>query len=252
LVPHGVGGRSYAQSRKEATIADSRFDLALYTLPEAARLARVPKQTLRNWVFGYRYEGHEAPPVISSTSDSAAGADGPTLSFVNLVEALTLSGFRDIGVPLQRVRRAVDYASRALDLNHLLASERILTDGLDLFWEFQEKKGGDLVNLSRGGQKVFPEAVLRYLREIEWGADAFAARWWPNARQAGEGLIVVDPDRAFGAPAVVGTGIRTEDVFGRFSSGESIADLAEDYGLSFEQVESAVRTEAALLEPLAA
>jgi uncharacterized protein (DUF433 family) len=184
----------------------------------------------------------------------STAADGSTdLSFVNLVEALSLSGFREIGVPLQRVRRALDYASRVLEVNHLLASERILSDGLDLFWEFQERENEQhLVNLSRGGQKAFPEAVSRYLREIEWGSDAFASRWWPHAPRATEGAVVVDPKRAFGAPVLVGTGIRTEDVFNRFSSGESIADLAGDYGLTAEQVESAVRTEAALLEPIAA
>jgi hypothetical protein len=54
---------------------------------------------------------------------------------------------------------------------HILASERLLTDGKELFWEYQERSRNgelDLVNLSRQGQKVFPEAVMRYLRQVEW------------------------------------------------------------------------------------
>ena len=145
----------------------------------------------------------------------------------------------------------MDYAGRhAADLEHLLASERLLTDGRDLFWEFQERAGGDrnLVNLSKGGQKVFPEAVMRFLREMEWGRHRFASRWWPGA-VPGEGSVVVDPRFAFGAPTVHGTGVRTEDVFSRFSAGEPLADLSDDYGLTLEQVETAIRFEVQLLEP---
>jgi hypothetical protein len=49
--------------------------------------------------------------------------------------------------------------------------------------EYQERSRNgelDLVNLSRQGQKVFPEAVMRYLRQVEWGPDRFVARWWPG------------------------------------------------------------------------
>jgi uncharacterized protein (DUF433 family) len=59
----------------------------------------------------------------------------------------------------------------------------------------------------------------------------------------------VDPRRAFGAPVITRTGIRTEDVFSRFSAGETLADLADDYGLTLAQIEAAVRLEVQLLEP---
>lgn len=61
-----------------------------------------------------------------------------------------------------------------------------------------------------------------------------------------------DPRRAFGSPVIAGTGIRTEDVFLRFSAGEPLAELADDYRLTFEQAEEAVRAEARFLEPQAA
>lgn len=236
--------------KDDRDMTDPRFDLGLYALPEAARLARVPRTTLGNWVRGYRYPAGgrvvRAKPVIVPTAAPEA-----TLSFVNLMEALTLAGFRQIRVPMQRVRKALDYASKFLDVEHLLASQRLLTDGKELFWEFQERsRDGEasLVNLSRGGQKAFPEAVMRYLREMEWGRDSFATRWWPGSEPR-EGAVVIDPRRAFGAPVLAGTGIRTEDVFSRFSAGEPLEELADDYGLSFGQIEAAVRLEVRLLEP---
>ncbi len=231
-------------------MTDPRFDLGLYALPEAARLVRVPRRTLENWVKGYRYTAGggvaEAKAVIIPTGDGSRSA----LSFVDLMEALTLAGFRQGGVPMQRVRKALDYASRHTQVEHLLASERILSDGKELFWEFQQRSASEvhLVNISRGGQKAFPDAVMRYLREMEWGRDRFATRWWPGA-SPGEGAVVVDPRRAFGAPVIAGTGIRTEDVFSRFSAGESLEDLADDYGMTLAQIQAAVRLEVRLLEP---
>jgi uncharacterized protein (DUF433 family) len=222
-------------------------EFGLYALPEAARLARVPRRTLENWVKGYRYRVGDR--IVSAKAVIHPARDG-SLSFVDLMEALTLAGYRRQGVSMQRVRKALAYAARALDEPHVLASERLLTDGKELFWEFQQRDRDaqpDLVLLT-SGQKVFPEAVMRYLREMEWGSDRLAARWWPGALP-GEGYVVVDPRRAFGAPVLARTGIRTEDVFSRFSAGEPLSEVAEDYGLSIEQAEAALRAEVRFLEP---
>ncbi|MGH2652817.1 MAG: DUF433 domain-containing protein [Actinomycetota bacterium] len=236
------------------TLEDPRFDQGLYTVREAARLARVPPNTLWNWVRGYAYPTSQgtgrAKPVLAPPREDGK----PALAFVNLMEALALAGFRQTGVSMQRVRKALEYAKRAMDEAHPLANQRILTDGRDLFWEYQKRRDPEvhLVNMVKGGQKAFPEAVERYLREVEWGRDRYAVRWWPGAREAGAGDIVVDPKRAFGAPVVARTGIKTEDVFDRFSAGEPMTELAEDYGLTLAQIEAAIRAEARFLEPIPA
>lgn len=241
--------------RKEVfALSDPRFDVGLYSVTEAARMARLPSGTLWNWVRGYPYPTRagraRAKPVLQARRED----DRPALTFVNLMEAVALAGFRQTGVSMQRVRRALEYARKAMGEDHPLASQRILSDGRDLFWEYQERRDPDvhLVNLVRGGQKVFPEAVERYLREVEWGQDHYAARWWPGAPKARAGAVVVDPKRAFGAPVVAGTGIRTEDVFDRFSAGEPMDELAKDYGLNLAQIEAAIRAEARFLEPIRA
>jgi uncharacterized protein (DUF433 family) len=233
---------------------DPRFDLGLYSIPEAARLARVPSRTLWNWVHGYRYPSGgrrvRAKPVLEPTPADQTGS----LSFTNLTEVLALSGFRQLGVSMQKVRRALEYVKQEMKVEHPLATQRILSDGVELFWEYQERARDEihLVNIVRGGQKVFSETVMRYLHEIEWGRDDFATRWWPGSGQAKDGPVVVDPRRAFGSPVLVGTGIRTEDVFLRFSAGEPITEIASDYGLTFEQTEAALRAEARFLEAQAA
>lgn len=214
----------------------------------------MPSRTLGNWVHGYRYPSGgrriRAKPVLQPTPTDQAGS----LSFANLTEVLALAGFRQLGVSIQKVRKALEYVKGEMKSEHPFATQRILSDGVELFWEYQERHRGEavLVNIVRGGQRAFPEAVMRYLREIEWGRDTFASRWWPGATEAGSGNVVVDPRRAFGSPVVAGTGIRTEDVFLRFSAGEPLSELAEDYGLTHVQAEAAIRAEAQFLEPLAA
>lgn len=235
---------------------DPRFDLSLYSVAETARLVRVPNRTLWNWVRGYSYPSGgklvRAKPVIHPTALSPT----VSLSFINLVESAALAGFRAAGVPMQRVRQALKFAIKRMTIDHPLASRQILTDGADLLWEFEHKYPSDepsLVLLNREGQLVFPALVRQYLSQIEWNpSDRFAARWWLKPNRAKARVVIIDPRRAFGSPVIAGTGIRTSDIFERFSAGEPIAELAEDYGLEFEKIEEAVRTEAWLLEPVAA
>lgn len=44
------------------------------------------------------------------------------LSFVNLTEILALSGFRQVGVSMQKVRRALEYVKREMRVEHPLAT----------------------------------------------------------------------------------------------------------------------------------
>jgi uncharacterized protein (DUF433 family) len=208
--------------------------------------------TLRTWILGYeRVSGGrpvQADPVVDLTIRDPR--DG--LSFINLIEVLALDRFRAAGVSLQKVGKALRYVESELGTPHALARQTILTDGIDLFWKFQERQQDldlHVVNITRGGQKAFPEVISAYLREIEWGTDRFAKRWWP---EVGRREVVVDPRKGYGAPTIAPTGIRTEDVFQRFEAGESFLSLAEDFGLTIGQVEAAIRAEAGFLERLAA
>jgi uncharacterized protein (DUF433 family) len=93
---------------------------------------------------------------------------------------------------------------------------------------------------------VLREVLDASLRRIDWEGD-FAARLYPWVR-AGDRVhqpktIVVDPRRGFGQPVISGTGIEARIVAGRYRAGESIAALAEDYGVQLEQIEDAIRCE---------
>lgn len=221
-------------------LIDLRFTGEFYVVPEAARILDVPVTTLRNWVRGYGYRtGGElvaAPPVIETPAIDGA------LSFVNLVEAHTLSAFRECGVSLQRIRPAVAYLVEGLGVDHPLASKHLLTDGAELFFRFMKREREDeliaLLNISRKGQVVFDEIVDRYLIRVDWAPDSYAERLWPAGRDE---RIVVDPHRGFGQPILATRGVRVEDVADRLGAGDTPTSVARDFGLSKADLAAAER-----------
>jgi uncharacterized protein (DUF433 family) len=56
-------------------------------------------------------------------------------------------------------------------------------------------------------------------------------------------IVVINPRISFGRPSV--GGVATSAIWSRFRAGDSPAHLAEDYGLSPEAIEEAIRCEAA-------
>lgn len=232
------------------TLTDLRFTEQFYVLPEAARIVGVPVGTLRNWVRGYRYRSGrgraEAAAVIEPPAPDGA------LSFVNLVEAHTLAAFRECGVSMQKIRPAIAYLARHLDVRHPLANQDFMTDGAELFFRYMKEEREDelvaLLNLSRGGQIVFDEVVDRYLIRIDWAKDHYAERLWPAGRDEG---IAVDPRRGFGQPIVARRGVRVEDVADRLRAGDLPRAVAEDFGLTPDEL-NAVRRYGSQLGRLAA
>lgn len=145
---------------------------------------------------------------------------------------------------MQRVRPALAFLEERLGLAHPLAHQELLTDGVSLFVE----QFGQLVNLSKAGQFEVKELLEAHLRRIEPDVQGFAMRLYPFSR--GDELnpprvIVVDPWIAFGRPAIAGTSVRTEVVASRLKAGESVQELAEDYGLPLPEIEEAIRYELA-------
>lgn len=62
------------------------------------------------------------------------------------------------------------------------------------------------------------------------------AVFYPELKQ-----VVTDPDRSFGQPILDRTGVRVSVVVGMFLAGESIAVVAEEFGLTVEEVEVCLR-----------
>jgi uncharacterized protein (DUF433 family) len=53
-------------------------------------------------------------------------------------------------------------------------------------------------------------------------------------------VVAIKPSVSSGVPIVSGTGLSIPILYGRFTAGDSISDLADDYELSAEKVEDAI------------
>ena len=213
-----------------------------YSITEASRYLSIPPATLRSWVAGRKYPTDSGAkffsPIIQLPADARAG-----LSFVNLVEAHVLDAIRrHHHVPLNKIREAIHYLRKHFSSAHPLAEQRFQTDGIDLFVD----KFGQLINVTQSGQIALRELLEAHLHRVEHDATGNAIRLYPFTRKRDlhePKVVVIDPHISYGRPVLVGTGIPTAIVAERYKAGESMDELAEDYGRSRKEIEEAIRCE---------
>jgi hypothetical protein len=62
----------------------------------------------------------------------------PIIPFIGLAEGLVLAATRRSGVPLQRIRPALERLDEEFGLAHALASQRLYTDGAEMLFDYAE------------------------------------------------------------------------------------------------------------------
>lgn len=226
-----------------------RFSTALYTVPEAARYLDVPASTLNSWAHGYRNHppGRRAvvgAPILTTLPRRAVRL--PVIPFIGLAEGAVLTAIRRSGVPMQRIRPALEQLDAQIGLSHALASRRLYTDGAEVLFDYAEatddpalvRAARDLV-VVRNGQRVFNEVVAAYLRRVEFDDNGYVRMIRLPAYEVAE--IVVDPSRGFGQPIFAHGGARLGDALGLFRAGEPLDVVADEYGIPHDHLEDAVR-----------
>jgi uncharacterized protein (DUF433 family) len=226
-----------------------RFEMPLYTVAEAARIVAVPPSTVATWARGYVRRFPDRADVIGApiiTSAPSVGRHDPSIPFVGLAEALVLAAIRRSGVPMQRVRPALDALQRAIGLEHALASQKLYTDGAESLFDFgdshrQTDAGRVALELVvvRSGQRVFAEVISSYLQRIQYGADGYAELIRVPAYERAS--VVADPRRSFGSPIFERGGARVRDVLDRFQAGESLDEVADEFGVPVDELEDVLR-----------
>jgi uncharacterized protein (DUF433 family) len=221
-------------------------DLPAYPLDLAARFLLLPKSTLKAWVFGATWKPKGQPvrtfqPLIDPPDRSRR-----MLSFVNLVEAHVLKSVRRKHfVQMGRVRNAIEHLKERFGTQNPLADIDLLAGGGDLFLDY-----GQLLNLSMGKQ-VAMDFLRVYLSRIDREPDiARAIKLFPfvvppvrigkRIIQQDSKIIAIDPYVSYGRPIIDGTGIPTEEIADRFWGGDTMAEIAEDFGRTQTEIEFAL------------
>ena len=226
-----------------------RFARLLYGIGEAAGYLAIPPSTLTTWAYGYERRpagarNASAKPIVTAVRPERAGY--PAMPFIGLAEAYALGAFRHAGVPMQRIRPAIDVLARELGLEYALASRRLYTDGAEILYDYARNAGDtpegesarELV-VVRNNQRVFTEVVELYLRRINFAADGYAQLIRLPQYQVSE--VTVDPDHEFGRPRFAHGGAAVDNVIDLFRAGEPVDAVAEEFGLSRNEVEDAIR-----------
>lgn len=210
------------------------LELPTYTVTDASYFLHIPLATIKTWTTGRRYRiktGQSSFKPIIPVKDSK-------LSFLQLVELYILRALRRVHqVKIESVRKAIDYAEHQLGIERLLLSKELLTGGGNLFIE----RYGELISLNKSGQLALKEILRDYLTRVDRDANNTPIRLYPYINEGSEDKkIVIDPRVSFGYPTLKGTGIKTRVVVSRIDAGESIDEVAHDYGIKPEQVKSAI------------
>jgi uncharacterized protein (DUF433 family) len=208
-----------------------------HSFTEVAAYLRMPRSTLRAWFLGMG----EFKAILT-----IAQKEPPALSFFNLVETHVLNSIREHH-RMQEIRRALRYVERDLSVDRPLIRKTFQTDGVSLFVDHL----GRLLNVTQEGQLAMREVLAAHLRRLDFDEDGLAERLYPFTRTGARGglelsdpkSVVFDPCLAFGRLVVAGTGIPTAAVADRFVAGDTLDDLAIDYGIRRELVEEAIRCE---------
>lgn len=220
-------------------MAASLLDRAIYSYADVDRLVGLRAGTASRWLEGYERQGRFYDPVLRP---EPTGSD--VVTWGEMVEARLLAEFRDLTVPVQRMRPAI-VKLRAEFGRYPLAHARPLLDveGRELVQVVQQEVGlaRDLqLVVVRDGQFVLTDAAQRFSSAVDYVeyAGNVAGLIRPEQRTPD---VVMDPLRTFGQPAV--RNVRTEALAEDYRAGTSRDDLADLYDLTLEQVDEAIRFE---------
>ena len=220
-------------------------DRAMYSYADVDRHVGLHSGTARRWLEGYTRGGRFYDPILRP---EATGSDAVTWG--EMVEARLVAEFRSRRVPLQRLRPAIVELRKEFGLYPLAHATPFLDiEGRELVRRVQDGVGLDhelSLVVVRNGQLVLAPETERFHSIVEY-TDDLVARLRPLPQIAS---VVMDPQRAFGQPAVRSvTTAALAEVYRAGASRELISDL---YDLTPAQVDDALRFELISREPAAA
>ncbi len=229
--------------RRRGAIEDERFTRRLYTVAGAARLVGMSQSTLRTWSHGYERTllGNtqvKKGPVITAFEN--CNGDQRSIPFIGLVEAVVIQAFRNTGLPLQRIRKALEILASEGELEHALASKQLFSDGASVLYDYatrSQDKQLRLLTVVHTGQRVFHEVIGDYLERITFGDTWATELILPVTKRP---LLRVIPEVAGGDAVFVEGGATLSAVSSRAGAGEPLESIAADFGTPADHLEEAL------------
>lgn len=206
----------------------------LLTARDAARHLRMPESTLDSWIVSRR----GAPSLIHAVTPERRG--WPRLPFVAIIEAYVLRSLRELGAPMDEVRKAAAIVREEFGDEYALATQRIATDGVDLFVQLAD----DSMLQVKHQQLGIREVLDGYLRYVTWDDKGRPAQLrlsqYPDAA-----AVIIDPRFGWGSPVLSTSKVPVDAVLQLWRNGEPMSEVAAEYGLTTDVVEGVLRAASA-------
>lgn len=207
---------------------DERFTVPLLTANAAGIHLGIPDSTIRQWAG-------RTDPIVHAVF---AARNAPTLPFIALAEIHILRELRRAGLTMPHIRESVASLRRMTDEDYVLASNTIATDGGDLLYNAASRAAPEWVR-AKDHQGAFREVAERLIRYVSYANDGFAQRL--HLRPYGEADVIIDSRFGWGQPVLAESKVPVEAVADLFYGGESIGDIADEYGITTAEVEAILR-----------
>ncbi|MEC3974566.1 DUF433 domain-containing protein [Amycolatopsis sp. H20-H5] len=217
------------------------LDQEMYTEPEAARLLAVPPTTLNYWLEGGERRGKLYEPIVRETRKGGH----PAVTWAEFVECAWLRQYRrKHQVPMKELRAFISQLRDKLGVPYPLAHAKAFAyQGKLIIEETQRSVGLDpefYLVAPVGGQMMLTAPGEEYHERLHY-ADEIVTAWRPHDDP--KSSVLIQPNVRFGRPAVAG--ISTDVLWEQVDAGASIAEVAEDFGISSRDVRWAVSYESA-------
>jgi uncharacterized protein (DUF433 family) len=223
-----------------ARVSPTTLERPLYGFRQVDELLGLTDGTARRWIDGYSREKRVHSPVVRPEH---TGKEAVTWG--EFIETSLLAQYRDLNVPLQRLRPVVQYLRDRLGVRYPLAHYKPWVNQRDLVIKAQDIAGIEpalrfVAIVPRTGQIVLTHRAEAFFESVEWGvapdgtADEAVSFALP-------GDVRVHAYRSCGAPSVAG--LRTDIIAELVDAGESRSRVARVYNLTRELVDQAVEFE---------
>jgi hypothetical protein len=210
----------------------------VYGMAQVDWILRLAGGTARRWIDGYSRGGKTYPPVVrlEPTGDEI-------VTWGEFTEARLLSEFRDAGVPIVRMRPAVEALREAFDQLYPLAHALPYLEerGRELVLRIQEQVGLEKqlqIVVIRNGQLALTTQTDRFIRSVDFGDQQVVQRMHPLPDLD---LVWLDPLRQFGEPVV--RAVPTAVIGEQTRAGDPPELIQSLYDLTSQEVWQAIRYE---------
>lgn len=223
----------HARNKTETPTILQFVGKGIYTPSQAALFSRIPKSTVRAWLFGTEKSNQVIDRQFNQTNDY--------VTFVDLIQAISIKALRakPEGLSMARLRYAIQYAQDKYNIKYPLATShsRIVCVNRTLAIELDGGKFVDATRKNRGCLMI-KEVVEQIGYRITYSADSgFAEEYTPF--DTGKVRVVMNPHFHFGAPYLPSCGYTAATLANAVGTEHGFKRAAEAYGVTIAELKAA-------------